>query len=122
MFVRASAVGCLLAGLGVTVVACRASPSSEARPDKQSSVPSSTPTTSTAEQRAIAIAEAELLRHFPSGTSFGIRYTVSSTTPGTTPTQWVVRYTLPRGPTDTDVYITVDVASGAVVLFHQPGA
>lgn len=78
------------------------------------------------QQKAISIAQAELLKHYPNRENFGINYevkTVERWAVGPADDKvWTVNYYLPFGPTDTDVLIVVDIEKNKVLSIHKPGA
>jgi hypothetical protein len=80
---------------------------------------------STEQQKALLLADRELEAHFPDKVNFGIVYQPTNVMAQEKPansldTIYVVTYDLPGGPTDQDVWITVDVAANKVVSYSKP--
>jgi hypothetical protein len=77
--------------------------------------------------RAIRIADAELVRHFPEGKQFGITYQPVAVVPQAAPDYapdrvYLVTYILPNGPADQTIWIEVDTTTGGVLRIQQASA
>lgn len=76
------------------------------------------------QQKAITLANQELEKHFPGGKSFGISYqpvsVIAQSGPSNTLNEiYVVSYMLLGGPTDQDVWITVDITANRIIQFER---
>ena len=74
------------------------------------------------QQKAIAISDNELEKHFPGKKNMGIKYEVVNVMGMESPASslnklYDVWYTLPNGPTDQSVSIIVDLTAGKIVSF-----